>query len=437
MKILPAELLHPKPYRRRLVIAASILALSGCVSSVGNELETSQTTLPAAQSAAQSALPSDDGETIAQKDPSQNGAYRDPAVVTAAGQSPPGASGAPTSPLGNASADMTGLTMQPTGVNANRASIFASPGTSAVAAATAPAAPTGSGDDGQDMPAPAYVPVPEFNPAVKSMFSSNGGAVAAPQEGALGAPSRTLSQQAAALAAAEAPPSPETTQTIVPNAQTKPNGESTGKPETLTLAAFFAGKRKSRDKLTDSAAAEASGDTPGAITVNAGAMPQQAMISGSDLGDLMPDSFLDDDEFDDGHAEAPEGLMKLASLPGMTRTAPNGLVLQTPNVEVSCIRPELIRMIKSVEAHYGRSAIVTSGYRPAKHNRQIGGRRGSLHTTCAAADIQIPGVTKWELASYLRSRPDRGGVGTYCHTESVHLDIGEARDWNWRCRRRN
>jgi len=28
-------------------------------------------------------------------------------------------------------------------------------------------------------------------------------------------------------------------------------------------------------------------------------------------------------------------------------------------------------------------------------------------------------------------------VGTYCHTESVHVDVGPERDWNWRCRRRS
>ena len=36
---------------------------------------------------------------------------------------------------------------------------------------------------------------------------------------------------------------------------------------------------------------------------------------------------------------------------------------------------------------------------------------------CAAADVQVPGVSKWELANYVRSMPGRGGVGTYCHTE--------------------
>jgi uncharacterized protein YcbK (DUF882 family) len=33
--------------------------------------------------------------------------------------------------------------------------------------------------------------------------------------------------------------------------------------------------------------------------------------------------------------------------------------------------------------------------------------------------------------------PGRGGVGTYCHTNSVHVDVGPERDWNWRCRRRS
>ena len=38
------------------------------------------------------------------------------------------------------------------------------------------------------------------------------------------------------------------------------------------------------------------------------------------------------------------------------------------------------------------------------------------------------------VVSYIRL--SRGGVGTYCHTDSVHVDVGPERDWNWRCRRR-
>src|SRR5690606_38241176 len=126
----------------------------------------------------------------------------------------------------------------------------------------------------------------------------------------------------------------------------------------------------------------------------------------------------------------PAGLMKLASLSSLSRVAPNGLRLQTERVSVGCMKPELVRRIKAIETHYKTPVVVTSGYRPRVSNV----RRGSLHHSCDAADIQVAGVSKWELAKFLRAQPNRGGVGTYCHTESVHLDLGEARDWNWRCR---
>jgi len=131
-----------------------------------------------------------------------------------------------------------------------------------------------------------------------------------------------------------------------------------------------------------------------------------------------------------------EGGIQVASAAGLGRLAPNGLLTQTDHVDVSCIKPSLLRVLKTVEGHYGRRVVVTSGFRTPPVNRRARGARNSLHMYCAAADIQVPGVTKWELASFLRSMPGRGGVGTYCHTESVHIDVGPERDWNWRCRKR-
>ncbi|MBN8479834.1 MAG: YcbK family protein, partial [Burkholderiales bacterium] len=80
----------------------------------------------------------------------------------------------------------------------------------------------------------------------------------------------------------------------------------------------------------------------------------------------------------------------------------------------------------------GKAMVVTSGYRNPERNRRARGAKNSLHMYCAAADVQVPGVSKWELAKFVRSMPGRGGVGTYCHTESVHIDVGPERDWNWR-----
>lgn len=157
-------------------------------------------------------------------------------------------------------------------------------------------------------------------------------------------------------------------------------------------------------------------------------------LPGVKVNALFPtNTGLDDEEHDEDEGA---GLMQLAALPSMTRIAPNGLYIQTEKVEVGCLRPELVSMIRMVEDHYKRPAIITSGFRDPRRNRRAGGVRHSLHTMCAAADIQVQGVSKWQLADFLRSIPGRGGVGTYCHTESVHIDIGGERDWNWRCRRK-
>lgn len=133
--------------------------------------------------------------------------------------------------------------------------------------------------------------------------------------------------------------------------------------------------------------------------------------------------------------EADDTPVRVASVTGLARLAPNGLAVQTANVDVACLKPQLVRVLNTLERHYGKKVVVTSGYRSPKRNRRARGAKNSLHMYCAAADIQVAGISKWDLAKYLRSMPGRGGVGTYCHTQSVHIDIGPERDWNWRCRR--
>ena len=136
-------------------------------------------------------------------------------------------------------------------------------------------------------------------------------------------------------------------------------------------------------------------------------------------------------------AKPAKGRVRMASVIGLSRFNPKSLKTQTSNVDVSCIRPEVIRFVKIIERHYGRPAIVTSGYRSPSRNRRAGGARNSMHIYCKAVDIQVKGVSKWDLAKYIRSIPGRGGVGTYCYTKSVHLDVGPRRDWHYSCRRKS
>ncbi|KXF77763.1 hypothetical protein ATN84_07225 [Paramesorhizobium deserti] len=146
---------------------------------------------------------------------------------------------------------------------------------------------------------------------------------------------------------------------------------------------------------------------------------------------------LDDDSDIDAHEEDDAFPIQLASAGGLARLAPNGLKTQRESVDVACLKPQLVAMLKTIERRFGRPVMVTSGYRSPSHNRAVNGARRSLHMMCAAADIQVDGVSKWEIARFVRNMPKRGGVGTYCHTNSVHVDIGPERDWNWRCMRRN
>lgn len=154
------------------------------------------------------------------------------------------------------------------------------------------------------------------------------------------------------------------------------------------------------------------------------------------LFEIKRKSGIDDDSDVDINEDEGPATYQVASAAGLARLAPNGLLKQTESVDVACLKPSLVRVLKSIENHYGKKLIVTSGYRDPSRNQRARGAKNSLHMYCAAADVQVPGVSKWELATYLRSMPGRGGVGTYCHTESVHVDVGPERDWDWRCRRR-
>jgi hypothetical protein len=100
--------------------------------------------------------------------------------------------------------------------------------------------------------------------------------------------------------------------------------------------------------------------------------------------------------------------------------------VQTASVETACLKPQLVDILRRVESHYHRKAVITSGYRAR-------GRDGSMHRQCAAADIEIPGVGAAALAAFARTLPEVGGVGTYCHPELVHIDVGTPRDWKYGC----
>lgn len=130
------------------------------------------------------------------------------------------------------------------------------------------------------------------------------------------------------------------------------------------------------------------------------------------------------------------GSYQVASLTGFARVAPNGLRVQRESVQTDCFPANLVGTLRAIERRFGKKIVVTSGYRSPTHNRRVNGARRSQHMGCKAADIVVPDVDRFAVAAFVRSLPGRGGVGTYCHTAAIHVDVGPKRDWNWRCRSR-
>lgn len=104
---------------------------------------------------------------------------------------------------------------------------------------------------------------------------------------------------------------------------------------------------------------------------------------------------------------------------------PTHVEKQTDAVDIACLQPDLLKLVKQAGDHFGATPVITSGQRTR-------GRRNSYHRRCMAADFFVPGIERARLAQYLRTLPGAGGVGTYCHTKSVHIDVGEPRNW-WQC----
>lgn len=427
---------------RAAALSVSLLALGSCVSAVGDNDATAALSLEEQAATQQTA------------ESTKQGAVRD-AQVAAVGSDPQAQQAATAQDAGQAQP----LTMQTTGLRAASSSIY---GQAAVEPSPAGTQPEAAGA----VPLPAGQPA--LNATTKSLFSGTQQQprpVISAQEGAANettgttpdsavaayAPTATqdalpaavpvpLSAEAAAggqtadmlQAVANTDAAPATAEvanaeSVQEAAEVKESGGDKKATGAWTLASLFAGKRK--EKPQQAASRGALPAEKKTITTSNASQPQTASLAYTLPGVKLNTLYnFEDEEHLAGDGGAP---VQVASLSGLARLAPSGLILQTEKVEAGCFKPELMQMLKKVETHYGKQVMVTSGLRPVKVNRA----KQSLHTRCEAADIQVQGVSKWDLAEFLRSVPGRGGVGTYCHTESVHIDIGTQRDWNWRCRR--
>lgn len=92
---------------------------------------------------------------------------------------------------------------------------------------------------------------------------------------------------------------------------------------------------------------------------------------------------------------------------------------------------KLVTYLQQIREHFGKPVNISSGYRCATHNKNIGGATNSRHSKGQAADIYINGVAPAEIAKYAESMGILG-IGLY-ETNSdgffVHVDTRETKSF--------
>lgn len=84
---------------------------------------------------------------------------------------------------------------------------------------------------------------------------------------------------------------------------------------------------------------------------------------------------------------------------------------------------KVVRIADEVRKHFGKPAIVTSGSRCEKHNKEVGGVANSRHLQGKAIDMYVQGIDGVELLKYLQKLVNAGELrytyrinnGNACH----------------------
>ena len=96
---------------------------------------------------------------------------------------------------------------------------------------------------------------------------------------------------------------------------------------------------------------------------------------------------------------------------------------------VNRCREELVNALEDLRSAISAArgvetpVIVTSAYRCADHNRNIGGAKDSMHVQGLAADIRVPGLTAATLEAIARTVPTIHGIGRDDHANYLHIDV--------------
>lgn len=91
-----------------------------------------------------------------------------------------------------------------------------------------------------------------------------------------------------------------------------------------------------------------------------------------------------------------------------------------PECDFTYIDSDLIDYLELKRNGLGKPLHVNSGYRCTRHNKDVGGKRGSIHPTGKAADISFGDTDITDKSSLFQ---DADGLGIYKKQKFLHVDV--------------
>lgn len=88
-------------------------------------------------------------------------------------------------------------------------------------------------------------------------------------------------------------------------------------------------------------------------------------------------------------------------------------------------------IVREIEKHFRKEILITSGYRCAERNAEVGGAVSSYHVKAMAVDFRIQGVANQDIYDWINNATFRCGLGIYKYHVHVDSRDGTAR-WDYR-----
>ena len=82
----------------------------------------------------------------------------------------------------------------------------------------------------------------------------------------------------------------------------------------------------------------------------------------------------------------------------------------------------LLILLEDVRRFFNSPVLISSSTRCEKHNKDVGGSKGSWHLTGHAADITVKGVEPIDVYRYLNERPYSRVIGLGSYNQFTHVD---------------